>query len=176
MLDLPETERCANLWGRLLFTETQTMMEESIRSLGSSHLQRWIDQFTLHFEKFDLKGYMRAMSERYSLQRLWAQMFEEVDFVVMPTSLLPPFENDLDFNDPTQAKTIIEAQKPLCVVNLIGLPALALPTGLSNGLPVGVQIVGPMHDDDAVIEVGLMMEKGLGNVLDSMPAPYGLSS
>ncbi|MEM8692329.1 MAG: amidase [Pseudomonadota bacterium] len=176
MLDLPETERCANLWGRLLFTETQTMMEESIRSLGSSHLQGWIDQFTQHFEKFDLKGYMRAMSERYSLQRLWAQMFEEVDFVVMPTSLLPPFENDLDFNDPTQAKTIIEAQKPLCVVNLIGLPALALPTGLSNGLPIGVQIVGPMHDDDAVIEVGLMMEKGLGNVLDSMPAPYGLSS
>ena len=167
---LPEAERVAEIWGQLLFTETEMMYGAFLRDNGSENLLRWIGAFTDYFECLDLNGYMGAMAERARLQRLWATMWDDIDFLIMPTSLIPPFENDLDFNDPSKAPDIIAAQKPLCVVNTLGLPALAIPTHVEDGIPLGIQIMGPMHDDDAVLEAGLQIEAALdAQVINQMP-------
>ena len=141
-----------------------------LRDNGSDNLLRWIGAFTDYFECLDLNGYIEAMAERARLQRLWATMWDDTDFLIMPTSLIPPFENDLDFNDPSKAPEIITAQKPLCVVNTMGLPALSIPTHVEDGIPLGIQIMGPMHDDDAVLEAGLQIEAALdAQVIKQMP-------
>ncbi len=171
---LPEPERCAEIWGQLLFTETQVLYEDLIRNETSAELQRWIDAFTDMFECQDLTGYIKAMTERARLQRAWAQLWERVDFLIIPTSLIPPFENDLDFKDASRSAEIINAQAPLYVVNLLGLPALSLPTHASDGKPLGVQLVGPMHDDDKVLATGALLESELGTILDQMPEPFRL--
>jgi amidase len=41
---------------------------------------------------------------------------------------------------------------------VLGLPAVALPTGLSGGLPVGVQIVGPRFREDLTLAAALAIE------------------
>lgn len=171
---LPEVERCIAVWGALLFTETQAIYEDFLRAHTSQDLQTWIDGFTRTFQCQDLRGYIQGMSERANLQRLWAGLWDSVDCLIMPTSLIPPFENDLDFKDPSQAPALIHAQAPLYVVNLLGLPSLALPTHVADGLPMGVQIVGPMHDDDKVLATGILLEAHLGRILGEMPAPYRL--
>ena len=66
------------------------------------------------------------------------------------------------------------AQIAGAVVILLGLPSLALPTHVASGLPIGVQIVGPMHDDDAILDMGLQLERELGRVLDQMPERFRL--
>lgn len=170
----PELERCAEIWGQLLFTETQVLYEDLIRSETSQELQRWIEAFTQMFECQDLAGYIKAMTERARLQREWALMWDEIDFLITPTSLIPPFENDLDFKDPSKSAEIIAAQAPLYVINLLGLPALSLPTHVANGAPLGVQLVGPMHDDDKVLATGALIESELGRVIDLVPAPFCL--
>lgn len=169
---LPMAEDAALLWGRLLATELIVTSEESMRDTGSQDVLTWLDALKAPFGAFDLAGYMTGIAQRTTIQRAWAQMFETVDFVVMPTSLQPPFENDQDFKRPDTAADIIAAQKPLYVINLLGLPALALPTHVADGLPVGVQIVGPMHDDDAVLAAGALLELELGSVLRQMPERY----
>ena len=173
-VELPEAERCFEIWGNLLFTETQSMYEDLIRGETSQDLQRWIDTFTSIFEQLDIDGYIRAMAERQRLQRLWAEMWDQVDFLIMPVSLLPPFQNDLDFKQPENGPTLVNAQKPLCVLNILGLPGLSLPTHVKDGTPLGVQLVGPMHDEDALLAAGLVLEEELGQVLDQMPLPYRL--
>ena len=42
--------------------------------------------------------------------------------------------------------------------NFVGLPALTIPCALSNGLPVGLQIVGRPHEDDVVLRAGYAFE------------------
>ena len=171
---LPDAEDAARIWGDLLFTETKVMMEDTIRATGSPQVNAWMDAFIDRFKVLELADYMQAIATRTALQRKWAHMFVDVDFVVTPTSLAPPFENDLDFKSLDQAEHIVNVQKPLYVVNLLGLPALALPTHVADGLPVGVQVIGPMHDDDAVLAAGALLEAELGSILHEMPAEFRL--
>jgi len=59
---------------------------------------------------------------------------------------------------------LLDAQKPLHSVNLLGLPSAAFPTGLANGVPVGVQLVGPMLDDWFVLDCAERIEGVLGTI------------
>ncbi len=46
-------------------------------------------------------------------------------------------------------------------INVLGLPALSMPCGLSgNGLPIGLQIVGPAFEEATVLKVGAALEDG----------------
>jgi aspartyl-tRNA(Asn)/glutamyl-tRNA(Gln) amidotransferase subunit A len=55
--------------------------------------------------------------------------------------------------------------------NLIGAPALSLPSGLAgDGLPMGVQVVGRPFEDDVVLRIGRAIESARGSLLDRMPA------
>jgi aspartyl-tRNA(Asn)/glutamyl-tRNA(Gln) amidotransferase subunit A len=57
--------------------------------------------------------------------------------------------------------------------NLIGAPALSVPSGLaSDGLPMGVQIVGRPFEDDTVLRIGLAVERARGRLLDGLPAGH----
>ena len=173
-VDAPEIPRICEIWGQMLFTEVDLTSSDMIANMGSPELNRWLDAFSDHFGKLDLAGYVQAVTDRITMQRAWANMFEDIDALLLPTSLIPPFENDLDFKAPERAGELIKAQAPLYVVNLLGLPSLALPTHVASGLPIGVQIVGPMHDDDAILEMGLQLERELGRVLDQMPERFRL--
>ncbi|MEO0938296.1 MAG: amidase [Pseudomonadota bacterium] len=171
-VDLPAVERVAELWGQLLFTETEGFYADFIRAHGTEDLQRWLHAFMEYYQILDLQGYMAAMAERSAHQRAWAHLFTDVDALILPVSQLPAFENDLDFKDPAAAPVLIDAQKPLCVVNFLGLPSCALPTHVADGLPQGVQIVGPMHGDDGVLDVAEALEASLGSVLGQMPEAF----
>lgn len=171
---LPDVARISQLWGQLLFTEMEVMSKSDIATYGSDDLQRWIATFTDRFGLLDLSGYMNGIAERPVLQRAWAKMFQTLDAVIMPTSLAPPFENDFEFKHPDHAGEFIEAQKPLYIVNFLGLPSVALPTHVADGLPQGVQIVAPMHDDDALLDIAERIERELGGILGQMPDPFRL--
>ena len=119
---------------------------------------------------------MEAIAERGVHQRAWAHLLSDVDALIMPVSLIPPIENALDFKDPSAGPTLIAAQKPLCVINFLGLPSCALPTHVAGGIPQGVQVVGAMHDDVRVLNVAEALERELGSVLGQMPEPYGVVS
>ena len=168
---LPETDRIARLWGQLIFTEWSVMSQPDVVTHGSPEAVRWLDQFAAHFGTLDLEGYIKGVAERTALQRAWGHLFASIDALILPTSLVPPFETDLDFRAPDRAAEIILAQEPLYLVNFLGLPAVSIPTHVADGLPSGIQIVGPMHDDDAVLDIAERMERVLGGVLDRMPPP-----
>lgn len=53
---------------------------------------------------------------------------------------------------------ILAAQSPLLSTAMLGLPGLAVPTGVADGLPVGVQLVADRSREDPLVEVGQMIE------------------
>ncbi|AVO37521.1 amidase [Pukyongiella litopenaei] len=165
----PHAEECPALWGRLMFTESETLSRDAIMAQGSDAMRAYYEAFAAWFEPTDLTGLLTAMQRRIVFQRAWARMFRDIDLMLLPTSLARPFANDQDFNRPDSLPEIIAAQAPLLTINLLGLPSAALPTHLEGSVPLGVQLVGPMHEDYFVLDVAERLERELGTIWQHLP-------
>ncbi|MFX5956816.1 hypothetical protein ABTF01_20700, partial [Acinetobacter baumannii] len=55
---------------------------------------------------------------------------------------------------------VIAAQNPLMSISVLGLPGLSVPTGLADGIPVGVQVVAGRFREDLCFEVGEVIAAG----------------
>ncbi|WP_319825946.1 amidase [Thalassovita sp.] len=163
-VDPPFATDLPALWGTLMFTESEALLREDVRAKGSAAMWRYYQEFAALFEVADATGLLQAMQRRVVCQRAWAEMFAQVDVLLMPTSLQKPFRNDQDFMEPGTLGDILAAQAPLLAINVLGLPSAALPTHLQNGSPRGVQLVGPMHQDAFVLDVAERLEREIGTL------------
>ncbi len=75
--------------------------------------------------------------------------FKRFDVLLAPTSPTTAFKINEKTNDPIKMY-----QSDLCTipVNIAGLPAISIPAGFDNNLPVGIQIIGPQNGDQKVIQ------------------------
>jgi amidase len=53
---------------------------------------------------------------------------------------------------------MLDAHEPMLAISMLGLPSLAVPTGLSEGIPAGVQIVSGRFKEELCLRVGAMIE------------------
>ena len=115
-----------------------------------------------------------AMQDRHALFHRVAGFFESHDLLVCPTVAVPPFAVEQRF--PTEIAgealtTYIDWMFLTFVITLTGCPAISLPCGLTKeGLPVGLQLVGPPHGDAALLGAAALMEQALGFRLPVLPA------
>ncbi len=103
---------------------------------------------------------------RMAARVAWARYFDDVDVFLCPATFSPAFPHD---PRPFEARTIAtpEGDRPyadqafwVAHASLPGLPALSAPVGWTRGrLPVGIQVVGPLYEDDTAISfAGLLGE------------------
>ena len=170
-IDPPDLDQAVEIWGKLICTETDLMMRESIEDLASPELIRMLEGYRARFGTCDLEGYMSALMARTGLMRAWSAMFDDIDLLVMPTAMTPPFENDLDFKAPEAIPELLDNLSTLFPVNVMGLPSVALPTGLCDGVPVGVQLIGARGDDWLALDVAERLEARIGGPLTAPLTP-----
>jgi aspartyl-tRNA(Asn)/glutamyl-tRNA(Gln) amidotransferase subunit A len=107
-----------------------------------------------------------AQRDRIALgAQLAATFAEKADVLLTPTlpmTAVRPGDTDVDLGG-TRYNLLDSMIGFLCGFSLTGVPTLALPVGLAeDGLPVSVQIVGPLLKDPRVLAVGLALEKDIG--------------
>jgi aspartyl-tRNA(Asn)/glutamyl-tRNA(Gln) amidotransferase subunit A len=95
--------------------------------------------------------YLKAQQARTLIRRDFARVFESVDALVTPTSPVVAFPLGARTADPVQMYLIDVCTLP---VNIAGLPGLSVPCGFSEGLPVGMQLIGPHLADETLLRVG----------------------
>ncbi len=102
--------------------------------------------------------YGQAQKTRTLIMRDFERAFAQVDFLISPTSPTVAFKVGERTEDP-----LAMYLSDLCTipVNLAGLPGISLPAGFSEGLPVGVQIVGPHFSEQGLIDVAYALEQRL---------------
>jgi aspartyl-tRNA(Asn)/glutamyl-tRNA(Gln) amidotransferase subunit A len=103
--------------------------------------------------------YGRAQRVRTMISEDFRAAFEHVDLLVTPTAPSVAFELGEKTADP-----LAMYLNDFCTVpmSLAGLPAISIPCGLSSGLPVGLQIVGPAFSDNRVLDAAYALEQSLG--------------
>ncbi len=96
-----------------------------------------------------------AHHARGQLWQTMRELFSRVDYLVTPTTAVPPFP--VEQNYPTEVagrpmRTYVDWFAPTFLLSLTGLPIASVPCGLdTRGLPVGLQIVGRPQDEEAVL-------------------------
>jgi aspartyl-tRNA(Asn)/glutamyl-tRNA(Gln) amidotransferase subunit A len=103
--------------------------------------------------------YGTAQKVRTKISEDFRAVFERFDFVVTPTSPWTAFELGTKTNDP-----LAMYMNDFCTVPmpLAGIPAISIPSGLSEGLPVGFQLAGPAFSEPRMLEAAFALETAIG--------------
>jgi len=99
--------------------------------------------------------YGQAQKVRTLISRDFAAAFETVDVLVSPTTPFTAFQLGARTSDPYQ---MYLADLYTIPSNLYGGPAISVPVGLSDGLPVGLQVMAPTLADDRMYRVAAALE------------------
>lgn len=118
----------------------------------------------------------RAMKQQTVIYQRWQRFFEDYDVILSPAVTLSPrpwtelFPSEID-GKPT--RTYFHWLAAAYAVTIVGHPAISLPVGLDrNGMPFGLQIVGPRGGDAKVLAVAAALEAALaGDPLTARPVP-----
>jgi aspartyl-tRNA(Asn)/glutamyl-tRNA(Gln) amidotransferase subunit A len=100
--------------------------------------------------------YGRAQKVRTKIVEDFRTVFESVDFVVTPTSPTVAFELGAKTGDPLSMYLNDFCTVPM---SLAGIPAISIPCGLSDGLPVGLQLAGPAFSENALLDAAHALER-----------------
>lgn len=103
-----------------------------------------------------------SFGERVFLAREWSEFLEGDRLLLGPVAAMQPFEVGFDLAGEDEALSWLRAVRTIVVVNLFGLPSVAVPTGVADGLPQGVQVIGPRFREDLCLDAGEAIEERLG--------------
>jgi aspartyl-tRNA(Asn)/glutamyl-tRNA(Gln) amidotransferase subunit A len=103
--------------------------------------------------------YGQAQKVRTLIKQEHDEVFERFDLIVSPTSPTVAFPLGAKTADPLAMYLSDVLTIPSCMA---GLPGLNVPCGLSEGLPVGLQLIGPQLSENTLFRVGYALEQALG--------------
>jgi len=103
--------------------------------------------------------YIKALRFRRLLKERLYKLFEKLDAIATPTMpILPPRLGEL-LKDPLK---MYLSDVCTVVANLVGIPAISIPVGFSNGLPVGLQLMAPALEEPRLLYLAKFLQEELG--------------
>ncbi|HUQ58362.1 amidase [Lentzea sp.] len=173
---LPDLTEAATLYMQLLISGSVARfpveMDEQLRNrvAGLSADDRSLDSVRLRAMLFSHRDWIEAHHRREVHRHGWRRLFAEFDAVVCPITPTPAFPHDHS-PDPMERRIDVDGVEYPYFDQLVwaglatmpGLPATAVPAGRSpEGLPVGVQLIGPMFEDRTPLRLAELLEQTIG--------------
>ena len=158
---LPPLREASELQSRLWMGEGYTAMRPAAEADGDPGLLNLLDNLAPLFATLPPNAVPAALSRRATLVREWSLFLERYAVVLLPISAEPPFPDDLDRQGAAAFERVWQAQMTMIGLPLLGVPALAVATGLTpSGAPLGVQVVAARFREDLCLEAGAAIEAG----------------
>ena len=121
-----------------------------------------VGSYLLSGENVDVY-YNNALKIRNAMRNSFLDKFNSYDLLIGPTTTTVAYDLNSDLDDPNKSFMDDVLTIP---VNMAGLPAMSLPIGFSNNLPIGMQIIGKPEDEALIYKLGSFIEKELSLDLD----------
>ncbi|BCS81750.1 Asp-tRNA(Asn)/Glu-tRNA(Gln) amidotransferase subunit GatA [Anaerocellum diazotrophicum] len=105
--------------------------------------------------------YKKGLQVRTLIKRAFDEAFQKYDVIITPTSPTTAFKIGERVSNPLEMY-----MSDICTVpvNIAGLPAISIPCGFdSNGLPIGLQIIGKAFDEETILKVAYTYEQNSGH-------------
>jgi amidase len=160
---LPDVHEAVAVWQSIVMTEVRLQILQAVDATGDPGIRKSVHNMAACGPQVDLEGYAKAIAMRDELRRRWNVFLHRYPLVLMPTSCQPPQEWGTDLGSLDQMRALVATQSPLISVAALGLPGLHVPTGLADGLPLGVQLVSGAFRE--------MRMLAAGRIIEEVPAP-----
>ena len=143
----------------LVMNDMRRAGEAFMRDNGDDALRIALNHYMATTPVWDRDDYLETLTRRFNIARDWAVFFERYPILLMPNSWERQFQIDDDQRSPERTAQILLAQAPMLGTAVLGLPGLSVPTGIVDGLPVGVQIVSTKFREDLALSAGEVIEQ-----------------
>jgi aspartyl-tRNA(Asn)/glutamyl-tRNA(Gln) amidotransferase subunit A len=100
--------------------------------------------------------YLKAQKVRTLIKQEFEQAFERYDALVTPTSPTVPFKLGEKLEDPMQMYLSDVCTLP---INIAGIPAISIPAGFADNLPIGMQIMGKPFSEEIILRIAFAYEQ-----------------
>ena len=161
----------ARIWGTLLGNEIRSLMLATIEAEGDADVRASVRGMIETEPQLSLEQYMSMLADRTRLVREWFLFLERYPLVLSPVSAEPPFLHGFDTQGTARMQEVLKAQTPQVALPALGLPGVAVPTGLAGGLPMGVQIMAARFREDLCLDAAAAIEARAGVLTPIDPKP-----
>jgi amidase len=160
----PQLHEAGSLFFTLVVSENAVSKDDragttkAIEALADEPCKRARRSMVASIRPLDYEGYVAALARRAAMLRRWMVFFERYQFAVLPVSWQRPFPVDQDQKGDAAMAALVRAQVPTLACSTLGLPGLACPATLADGVPVGVQLVGPRYGEEMLFAAAEAIE------------------
>ena len=150
-------------WTELMWTSLKVTMPDLAPFMGEGG-RRFLELTMVEYPPATDVSMHAMHQERHRVARAWREFMETFPLIVGPTWTQPPFEHGFDIADVDCAMRVAEMFRFVLPANLLGLPAACVATGVANGLPTGVQVIGTLFREDLCLDAAEVIERAVGTL------------
>ena len=154
----PGFARAFELWFEMLVPEFRRFMQADFERDGDDGIRTAMRYMLENVPETDAATHLKALAERTRAVREWSVFMARTPLVLTVVSTELPYAHGFDIESAERTLKLWRECATLMAVPVLGLPAMAVPTGVADGLPVGVQIVGPRFREDLVLDAAEALE------------------
>jgi len=161
-VDLPDLNRASEIYTQIMSSFGRLTAETQRAPVGliSEEYDQFWAEFFEPWEAAAGETTHDPMMERAVIAQTWSKLMDKFPLILAPIATQPAWKTGSDL-DREFNTTWLESIRSVVAVNLLGLPSVALPIGVVDGLPHGVQIVGQRFREDLCLEAAEAVESRL---------------
>jgi amidase len=166
----PGFTRAKELWFEMQMPEFRHFSLPLIEKEGDAGIRTAVRFMFDNIPSPDALSYMKSLAERTRLIREWTLFLDRVPLVLAPICSEPVYRQGFDIESAARTAALWRECATMMAVPVLGLPAMAVPTGAVYGLPMGVQLVGARFREDLCLAAAEAIEARAGVLTPIDPA------
>ncbi|SDQ96709.1 amidase [Pseudovibrio sp. Tun.PSC04-5.I4] len=144
----------------ILITEVFLQKELIVDKFGSEQLKAAYEYYAQIVPPLSHGEYAKSLASRSHYHRLIDQFQRKFPLILSPICTNHAFEAGADIKSVEHLKNLMQTMTYLGTMNFLDLPSMNVPTkGVLEGIPVGVQLIGPRYGEDLVLEAARVLEE-----------------
>jgi amidase len=154
----PHLGEAADLWHRLVINEEKRTLAPAIRKFGDAKSRYNLDCHIAYAPALDGDQVLACFARRLAIIRAWQLFQQRFPVIILPVSAQLPFRNGQDQEGDEVVRALLDAQRPLLAIPVLGFPSVVVPTGLVGDTPVGVQVIAGRFREDICFAAAEIIE------------------
>lgn len=168
--DVPRLDEALEAYGRITVTEFAETWPV-VRTLLGEGGDRYLEMTMETTPPATAAEFMKLMGVWLGIRRSWAEFLDEYPLLLGPVFTEPPVEPGLESRDRAGRERVGAGMRLCTVTSFVGVPGVAVPTGVTDGLPSGAQIIGRAFREDLCLAAAQEVEDRLGVLTPIDPRP-----
>jgi amidase len=148
-------------WAELMYSGLHTLRPLLDNFMGEDG-RRFLEFTDLEFPPETAATAAAMHQARHRIHKGFQQFFAEFPVLVGPVWTQPPFPLGWDIESKENAVEVLHMFRFVLPANLMGLPAACVATGVANGVPTGVQVMGSRMREDLCLDAAEAIERQVG--------------